>query len=593
MMLAMMSVGTAWADTEVSPEGGSSNAAVNGTSFSIDGTFNAGSGQKLANMQTKGIKIRTNRADNTLKIQVNEGYTINSVDIYIASNYNPSKLSVTGITVDGTPYTPDGVTYPLEVAAKVTSNNATVIAVATPATDNITLSFANDGNGTQGIMELHVDYTQEKVIVQEITAVTFNGTAISDKELATLKSTKALTIDGSALNGVGMVDVTLSSGGTTVTKVIDGTTATYTFTINGTDAYTVTVNNLAGTYTEQGAVVYYKKNDTEVDGKDTKTVTANGITFTMDADKTFQYGSGSVTMGENKYVPLKLSTGCGVNVTFPEGKVATKAIVYGWSASGNGQLTVFKESNDAEAKSVDVSGDVFYATNQATDTYPSVYEYNLDNWESLYFTAGGSASQPFVVIDFVLADKASETVTATINSECGYATFCSDKALDFSAVEGLTAYIVTSTEAVAQLKKVTKVPAGTGLVLEGDEEATYPKNYKIPVIATADAIEGNLLKAAITETTAVEGDYVLAYKSNVRAFFPAEEDLAIPAGKAYLHIDSGAPAFLPFDAETTGISATLKNSEKANKEIFNLAGQRVSQPTKGLYIVGGRKVVVK
>lgn len=186
-----------------------------------------------------------------------------------------------------------------------------------------------------------------------------------------------------------------------------------------------------------------------------------------------------------------------------------------------------------------------------------------------------------------------ETVTATINSECGYATFCSDKALDFSAVEGLTAYIVTSTEAVAQLKKVTKVPAGTGLVLEGDEEATYPKTYKIPVIATADAINGNLLKAAMTETTAVEGDYVLAYKSSVRAFFPAEEDLQIPAGKAYLHIDSGAPAFLPFDAETTGISATLKNSEKANKEIFNLAGQRVSQPTKGLYIVGGRKVVVK
>ena len=186
-----------------------------------------------------------------------------------------------------------------------------------------------------------------------------------------------------------------------------------------------------------------------------------------------------------------------------------------------------------------------------------------------------------------------ETVTATINSECGYATFCSDKALDFSAVEGLTAYIVTSTEFVAQLKKVTKVPAGTGLVLEGDEEATYPKTYKIPVIATADAIEGNLLKAAMTVTTAVEGDYVLAYKSSVRAFFPAEEDLTIPAGKAYLHIDSGAPAFLPFDAETTGISATLKNSEKANKEIFNLAGQRVSQPIKGLYIVGGRKVVVK
>ena len=591
LALLLTAVTGAWAaDTEVSPEGGSSNADVKGTSFTIDGTFNAGSGIKLANMQTKGIKIRTNRADNTLKIAVNDGYTINALTIYAASNDNSKTVTITGITVDGTAYS--GPSYPVTLAQRNAGTATTINVTGISATDNITLSFG--GTNLQGIMELHVDYTQKEVIVQEITAVTFNGTAISNTDLATLKSTKALTIDGSALNGVGMVDVTLSSGGTTVTKVIDGTTATYSFTINGTDKYTVTVNNLSGTYTEQGAVVYYKKNDTEVDGKNTATVTANGITFTMtDASKTFQYGSGSVKMGENTYVPLKLSTGCGVNVTFPEGKVATKAIVYGWSASGNGKLTAFKESNDAEAKSVDVSGDVFYATNQATDTYPSVYEYDLDNWESLYFTAGGSASQPFVVIDFVLADKASETVTATIKSECGYATFCSDRALDFSAVEGLTAYIVTSTESVAQLKKVTKVPAGTGLVLEGEEGATYPKDYEIPVIATADAIEGNLLKAAMTVTTAVEGDYVLAYKSNVRAFFPAEEDLAIPAGKAYLHIGSGAPAFLPFDAETTGISTTLKNSEKANKEIFNLAGQRVSQPTKGLYIVGGRKVVVK
>lgn len=188
----------------------------------------------------------------------------------------------------------------------------------------------------------------------------------------------------------------------------------------------------------------------------------------------------------------------------------------------------------------------------------------------------------------------AEDVNVTINSECGYATFCSDKALDFSAVDGLTAYIVTSIDGVANLKRVKKVPAGTGLVVEGDEEATYPKSYKVPVIDSAPAIEGNLLIATTTGHTAVEGDYVLAYKSNVRAFFPAEEDLEIPAGKAYLHIGSGdARILLSFDDQTTGISATPKNPEKSDKEIFNLAGQRVSLPTKGMYIIGGRKVVVK
>ena len=44
---------------------------------------------------------------------------------------------------------------------------------------------------------------------------------------------------------------------------------------------------------------------------------------------------------------------------------------------------------------------------------------------------------------------------------------------------------------------------------------------------------------------------------------------------------------------TTGIDATLVNSEKVNSQYFNLAGQRVAHPAKGLYIVNGKKVLVK
>lgn len=192
------------------------------------------------------------------------------------------------------------------------------------------------------------------------------------------------------------------------------------------------------------------------------------------------------------------------------------------------------------------------------------------------------------------ADSEGETVSAAITSECGYATFCSNKNLDFSGVKGLTAYIVTSTEYIAHLKKVTKVPAGTGVVLER-EEGEVKTSYDIPVIDTADPIEGNLLIAAIVDHIAEEGDYVLAYKSDVRAFFPAEPDLRIPAGKAYLHFNSDARAFLLFASETNGISTSLMNNEQRinDNAVYNLRGQRVSQPTKGLYIINGKKVVVK
>ena len=134
-----------------------------------------------------------------------------------------------------------------------------------------------------------------------------------------------------------------------------------------------------------------------------------------------------------------------------------------------------------------------------------------------------------------------------------------------------------------------KIPAGTGVVVAGE-----PKTYNVPVIDDAAPVVGNLLIGVTSNYVAEEGDYVLAYKDEVRGFFPAEDDLVIPAGKAYLHIGgSGARSFLPLDNETTGIGALLMNNEKVKKEIFSLSGQRVSQPKKGLYIIGGRKVVVK
>ena len=45
--------------------------------------------------------------------------------------------------------------------------------------------------------------------------------------------------------------------------------------------------------------------------------------------------------------------------------------------------------------------------------------------------------------------------------------------------------------------------------------------------------------------------------------------------------------------ETTGVSATLMDSEKVDGKAYNLAGQHVDSPSKGLYIVNGKKVLVK
>ena len=69
----------------------------------------------------------------------------------------------------------------------------------------------------------------------------------------------------------------------------------------------------------------------------------------------------------------------------------------------------------------------------------------------------------------------------------------------------------------------------------------------------------------------------------------------VPAGKAYLlasDVPSPDPArSLNFTFDATAIKAV--ESEAQNGEFYNVAGQRVAQPTKGLYIVNGKKIVVK
>ena len=62
--------------------------------------------------------------------------------------------------------------------------------------------------------------------------------------------------------------------------------------------------------------------------------------------------------------------------------------------------------------------------------------------------------------------------------------------------------------------------------------------------------------------------------------------------RAYLTGVNGARE-ITFEDETTGLTDVSSKTSDGRGECFNLAGQRVAQPTKGLYIVNGKKVIVK
>ena len=182
------------------------------------------------------------------------------------------------------------------------------------------------------------------------------------------------------------------------------------------------------------------------------------------------------------------------------------------------------------------------------------------------------------------------TIEKTITS-AEYATFVpSDKV---SVPAGVKAYIVTATDATTATLSaddaITVIPANTPVVIKGDEGTYYfPKT-------TADPSDVTGNKLTTGATTADGTQYILANGGSGVGFYKATPETEIAAGVAYLVSPSGSAPYFIFGIEggTTGIDSVQGSEFTVNGEYYNLAGQRVAQPTKGLYIVNGKKVVVK
>ena len=64
--------------------------------------------------------------------------------------------------------------------------------------------------------------------------------------------------------------------------------------------------------------------------------------------------------------------------------------------------------------------------------------------------------------------------------------------------------------------------------------------------------------------------------------------------KLYGYMTTSAPAItLDIDGSTTGISALELDADKTADSYYTVQGLQVSQPKRGLYIVNGKKMIVK
>lgn len=164
---------------------------------------------------------------------------------------------------------------------------------------------------------------------------------------------------------------------------------------------------------------------------------------------------------------------------------------------------------------------------------------------------------------------------------------------------GVDAYIATEQDDAIVLQKVTgaALPKNTGVILSTDEAKDY-----IPVARTTEeiaSIEGTN-KLVATTGEAIDASttaYVLAKDGSNAVFKLLDANKrAVAQYKAYLNMTGSSQSAIKllFDNTTTAINSA-KNDVLSNKPatMYDLNGRKVGKLQQGIYIVNGKKIIVK
>ena len=468
--------------------------------------------------------------------------------------------------------------------------------------------------------------------------ITENGTTPNDptEDDATYSSAISVTKSGTIIKAKAFKsDMTASSVAS----------ATYTIKPNKP---TVTVAVTAVTITgDAGCTFYYTTNGDAPDN----TKTEYTAPFSLDADCTIKakaydaYGNASdVTSLKYKYMPLapkNINSDYFVKVTDASDLENGDAILIVYEAGNVAMSTTQNNNNrgqadvtisDSKIKSIstdvqklvlvkktetvnEVDTEVFYFYTGSGYLYaPSSSSNHLKTWDAV--PADNNNSRATISIssddDAIITFKGVATrnllryndsdglfscyasgqksvqiykevpVTATVTA-AGWATWVAP--VNVTVPSGVEAYAVSLSGTHTELNALEAIPAGTPVLLKNEGTFEFPVATETPAAVTT------ALK--VSEGVAVTNAFVLAKKNDVVGFYRWIGSDPIPEGKVYLiYTDSPAPDFIGF-GDATGIETLNVENGTLNGEVYNLAGQRVAQPVKGLYIVNGKKVIIK
>ena len=202
------------------------------------------------------------------------------------------------------------------------------------------------------------------------------------------------------------------------------------------------------------------------------------------------------------------------------------------------------------------------------------------------------------------ADVALKRITLTIPAKSYMARIDADKRQIENAVAGVKLYSVksvTNTE-VELTAELNVIAAEMPYFIYNDNDTEVEVSIVVSsedadnVDYDSDHFKGTLVDKTFTDEDMEEADhYVLSGGSS---FVWVKDAGVLSAGKCWIELIPTSAAHarrlsIVHEGETTGISTVKTTVDTKDAAVYDLQGRRVMQPTKGLFIVNGKKVVIK
>lgn len=155
---------------------------------------------------------------------------------------------------------------------------------------------------------------------------------------------------------------------------------------------------------------------------------------------------------------------------------------------------------------------------------------------------------------------------------------------------------------VIKFKAATAITAGQAYLVKPAETVTDPEFNAVTVVNTTGIEDsdnnGYGFVGAVIKKTLKTDQTELFLGTDAKFYYPESEAKATMKGlRGYFVVPAGTvPSKLSVDVEGSGIATSINSMNiegMGDGNIYNLNGQRVNAPQKGLYIVNGKKVIIK